>query len=90
MSQTARFEFRVHPDAKSRIETAAALTHESASDFARTAALQRAEDILRRQEATLVPPDFFDALLTELDKPIERNERFSAAVHRARDLLNEG
>lgn len=88
MAQTARFEFRVRPEVKARIEEAAALTHESASDFARAAAEARAEEILRRQEATLVPDDFFDALLAELDQPAERNARLSAAAQRARDLLN--
>lgn len=88
MAQTARFEFRVRPEVKARIEAAAALTHESASDFARAAAEARAEEILRRQESTLVPDDFFDALLAELDEPAERNRRLSAAARRSRDLLN--
>ena len=48
MAQTARFEFRVRPEDKARIEAAAALAHESASDFARAAAIERADAILRR------------------------------------------
>ena len=88
MAQTARFEFRVRPEVKARIEAAAALTHESASDFAREAAVARAEEILRRQETTTVGPDFFADLLAELDKPVDRNERLSDAARRAQDLLD--
>jgi uncharacterized protein (DUF1778 family) len=88
MAQTARFEFRVHPDMKIRIEAAATLVHESASDFARAAAVARADEILGRQEATVVPPDFFEALLAELDRPVERNARLTRAARRARDVLD--
>ena len=88
MAQTGRFEFRVRPETKARIEAAAALAHESASDFARAAAEARAEEILRRQEYTLVPDDFFEALLAELDRPAESNARLSAAALRGHDLLN--
>lgn len=89
MAQTARFEFRVQPEAKSRIEAAAAMEHESTSDFARTAALERADHVLRRSEVTVVPPDFFDALLDALDAPVERNARLTAAARRAREVLHQ-
>jgi uncharacterized protein (DUF1778 family) len=89
MAQTARFEFRVRPEDKARIEAAAAITHESASDFARAAAMERAEAVLHRQEVTLVPSDFFDALMDSLERPVVRNQRLSAAANRARELLRE-
>ena len=89
MAATARFEFRVRPEDKARIEAAAAIAHESASDFARAAALERAEVVLRRQEVTLVPADFFDALMSSLDQPPVRNRRLSWAAKRARELLRE-
>jgi uncharacterized protein (DUF1778 family) len=54
----------------------------------RAAAEAKAEEILRRQESTLVSDDFFEALLAELDQPAERNARLSAAARRGRDLLN--
>lgn len=90
MATTARFEFRIQPDAKQRIEAAAALINESASDFARAAALNRADEILQRQEQTLVPPDFFDTLLRELDRPPARNDRLARAAKRAQDFLTYG
>jgi uncharacterized protein (DUF1778 family) len=89
MIQTARFEFRINSELKSRIEAAAVLTHESASDFARTAVVERAEMILRRAQVTLVSADFFDALLAELDAPPQRNDRLVAASRRAREVLLE-
>ena len=55
---STRFEFRVKPEAKQRIEHAAQLVHESASDFVRAAAEQRAEDVLREHEViTRVPAE---------------------------------
>ena len=86
-SAASRFEFRIQPDAKRRIEAAAALANESASDFARTAALARADEILDRQERTLVPPDYFEALLRALDEPPAGNDRLARAAKHARDLL---
>ncbi len=87
MTSTARFEFRLQPEAKTRIEEAAALSGETASDFARQAAISRAEEILSRRAMTLVPPDFFDALMRELDQPAEPNERLAEAARRRAEVL---
>lgn len=63
-SASARLEFRIRPDLKSRIERAAELVPEPVGEFARTAAEEKAERILREYEATTtVPAEFFDALL---------------------------
>jgi uncharacterized protein (DUF1778 family) len=81
----ARLEFRIRPDAKRRIEAAAGLVHETASDFARSAAEARADEVLRaHQGTTLVPADFFDALLDELDAPDEVNRPLARAAKRLR------
>lgn len=90
MTTSARFEFRIPADAKERIEAAAALTNETASDFARSAAISRANEILSRQERTVLPADFFDALLRELDNPPVPNDRFVRAAKLARNLLGYG
>ena len=56
---TARLEFRVSPQQKSEIERAAELSGESVSMFARTAAEEKADRLLREYEATTVfPPSF--------------------------------
>jgi uncharacterized protein (DUF1778 family) len=89
-SISARFEFRLRADAKRRIEQAAELLNESASDFARTAAEERAERVLREHMlATVVPADFFDDLLRALDAPAKPNEALKAAAHRARTAVEQ-
>lgn len=88
MTRTARFEFRVDPDSKTEIEKAAAVAGESASDFARRAAVERAQAILRQQFVTVVPPDYFDTLMAELDAPAQSNERMRAAVQRLDEVVN--
>lgn len=46
MAATARLELRVRPDTKSRLERAAALAQVPVSDFVRSAAEDRAEQVL--------------------------------------------
>ncbi len=83
MSASARFEFRLRPDAKSRIERAAELVRESASDFARTAVEERANQVLRDHDMiTVLPGSFFDDLLVALDEPGTPNQALADAARR--------
>ncbi|MDQ3357556.1 MAG: DUF1778 domain-containing protein [Actinomycetota bacterium] len=67
------FEFRVRPDRKSLIERAAELMHEPVSEFARAAAEEKADRVIREYEATTtVPAGFFDDLIDALDAPARR------------------
>lgn len=85
---SARLEFRIRPDRKSEIERAAALVHEPVSEFARTAAEEKAERVLREHEATTtVPPEFFDDMLAALDTPPSPNTVLTRAAQRARDVV---
>ncbi|WP_203716382.1 type II toxin-antitoxin system TacA family antitoxin [Asanoa siamensis] len=85
---SARFEFRLRPEVKSRIERAAELVNETTSDFARTATEERAERVLHEHEsATVVPADFFDELLRALDAPARPNPALQAAARRARSAV---
>lgn len=80
MAATARLEFRVSPEDRARIERAAELIGEPPSAFARAAAEDRADRILRAHEAaTAVPAEFFDELIAALDAPARPNERLAAA-----------
>jgi uncharacterized protein (DUF1778 family) len=89
-SISARFEFRLRADAKRRIELAAELLHESASDFARTAAEDRAERVLREHMlTTVVPAEYFDDLLRALDAPAKPNETLKEAARRARTAVEQ-
>ena len=88
MSASTRFEFRVKPASKQRIEHAAQLVHESTSDFVRAAAEQRADEVLRDHEViTRVPADFFDQLITALDEPPVTNAALKRAANRARQVV---
>ncbi|WP_431247465.1 DUF1778 domain-containing protein [Leifsonia xyli] len=83
MAATARLEFRISPRDRARIERAAELTGEPPSTFARHAAEERADEVLREHEATTrVPAEFFDALYAALEASAEPNERLAAAAAR--------
>lgn len=86
---SARLEFRVRPDRKSLIERAAALVHEPVSEFARGAAEERADRIIREYEATTtVPAEFFDEVLAALDAPASPNAALARAAKRARTVVS--
>ncbi len=88
---SARLEFRVRPDQKALIERAAALVHEPVSEFARSAAEEKAEHILREHEAiTTVPAEFFDELLAAFDAPPAPNPTLTRAAERARQIVARG
>lgn len=85
---SARLEFRVRPDRKSRIERAAKLAREPVSEFARTAAEEKADRIIHEHEATTtVPVEFFDDLLDALDVPPRANAGLTRAAKRAREMV---
>lgn len=85
---SARLEFRVRPDRKSLIERAAALVREPVSEFARSAAEERAVRIIREHEATTsVPAEFFDEELAALDAPASPSAALTRAGKRARILV---
>ncbi len=85
---SARLEFRVRPERKSRIERAAELVHEPVSEFARTAAEEKAERVIREHEATTtVPAEFFDDLLDALDAAPRANAALVRAAQQARETL---
>jgi uncharacterized protein (DUF1778 family) len=79
-------EFRVSPQDKARIERAAELAGEPVTSFARTAAEEKADRILREHEATTtVPADYFDKLIAALDTPAKPN----AALRKAAAKLHK-
>lgn len=91
MAATARLEFRLPDDSKARMERAAEISRVPLSDFVRTAAEERADEILREHDAALtVPAAFFDELLAELDQPAEPNPALKAAFRRHREVVTRG
>jgi uncharacterized protein (DUF1778 family) len=88
VASTARLEFRLADESKARMERAAEIAQVPLSDFVRTAAEERTDQILREHEATItVPAAFFDELLEALDAPPAANENLAAAFKRSRGLI---
>jgi uncharacterized protein (DUF1778 family) len=88
---TARLEFRVSPKDKARIERAAELAGEPVTAFARSAAEERADRILREHEATTtVPAKFFDDLMVALDAPAKPNAALRKAAAKLRKTVARG
>jgi uncharacterized protein (DUF1778 family) len=56
MVASARLEVRVRPDSKARLERAAELSQVPLSDFVRSAAEQRADEVLAEHDATTLVP----------------------------------
>jgi uncharacterized protein (DUF1778 family) len=85
-SASHRFEFRIQPESKQRIEHAANLVQESTSDFVRAAAERRADEVLREHDVvTVVPAGFFDDLLSALDEEPRASPALTRAAQRARE-----
>ncbi len=86
---SARLEFRVRPERKSRIERAAELVHEPVSEFVRNAAEEKAERVIREHDATTtVPAEFFDDLLDALDAAPRANAALTRASQQGRETLS--
>ncbi len=88
MAATARLEFRVTPTDRALIERAAQLAGEPVTTFARTAAEERAERVLRDHEATTtVPTEFFDELIAAFDQPAQMSPALADAAARRRETI---
>jgi uncharacterized protein (DUF1778 family) len=88
VASTARLEFRLPDESKARMERAAGIARVPLSDFVRTAAEERTEQILREHDATItVPAAFFDELLDALDAAPIANETLTAAFKRSRGIV---
>lgn len=85
---TDRLEYRVSPEAKALIGRAAALVGLTPSNFARTAAEERAAEVVREHESvTYVPNEFFDEMLAWLDEPPVVDPKLVDAFVRLRDVV---
>lgn len=79
-----RVESRLSPDQRTLIELAAGFTGESLSSFMVIAAVRRAGEVISERSATVVPPDYFDRLLAELDDEPGNAPRLTKAASDAR------
>lgn len=83
MAKSERVEARLSPEERDRIEQAAQFEGESLSSFIVRAAVARADDVLTEHTVTTVPADYFDRLVTALDRP-DRAPALRRAASRSR------
>lgn len=81
-TKSERVEARLSPEERDRIERAASFEGQSVSAFIVEAAVERAGQVLAEHTITVVPPDYFDRLVTALDDP-EPAPRLRSAARRA-------
>lgn len=81
--KSERVEARLSPDERSRIDRAALLAGESVSTFVVHSAIRRADEVISAADVTVVPDDYFDALLRGLDEA-DAAPRLAAASTDAR------
>ncbi|MEU7690109.1 DUF1778 domain-containing protein [Microbispora sp. SCL1-1] len=84
----SRLEVRITPDDKDLIEQAAFISRETTTAFVLQAARSAAEEVLRRERLTVVPPDFYDEILASLDAPPVRNRALTEAARKNRDIMD--
>lgn len=84
MVKTERLEARAAPADVRRIEAAAHASGLSVSAFIVAAARSHADRVLSEQQETTVADDYFERLLSELEKPPQQIPVLAAAVERAK------
>ncbi len=82
-TRTERVEARLAPRERRRIDQAAALEGESVSSFIVAAAAEKAERVIAARTTTIVPADYFDRLLSTIDRS-DAAPRLARAAKRAR------
>jgi uncharacterized protein (DUF1778 family) len=68
-TRSERLEARLSSEQRAQIEHGAALAGESVSSFVVVAAVDRAKAIVHERTTTVVPDEYFDALISALDEP---------------------
>jgi len=83
-SRSRRIEARATEDDARLIAHAAQLLNKTVSAFTVSAAVEKAENIVARAEATIMPAEQFDAMIAALDDPtpIPQIEALARRSHR--------
>lgn len=69
------------------IERAARASSVTTTAFVLEATRHAAEDVLRREQVTVVSADFYEAMIASLDAPAERNEALAEAARRRHEVI---
>ncbi|MFI5548849.1 DUF1778 domain-containing protein [Streptomyces sp. NPDC051738] len=86
---TTRLEIRIPEEDKELIERAAQASQATTTSFVLQAVRQAAQDILRREQVTVVPPDFYEAMVVSLNEPDESDDALAKAAARAREIIRK-
>ncbi|WP_037972619.1 DUF1778 domain-containing protein [Streptosporangium amethystogenes] len=79
----SRLEARITTEDKNLIEQAARASRETVTGFVLHAALDAAEEVMRRERVTMVPHDFFEAIIDSLAAPLSGMKRRPVRTRRA-------
>jgi uncharacterized protein (DUF1778 family) len=85
-----RIDVRVRRDAKELISRAAALMHQSVSDFVVSVVLERSRQVIEQSRSVQLTESEAERFLEALANPPEPNARLRQAAERYRKALAEG
>lgn len=80
-----RMNFRLDPKIKARVSRAAAISGQGLTDFAISALIERADEILERHDSLLISNEDYEFFLVSLEdhkKPSSRSRRAAARYRR--------
>jgi uncharacterized protein (DUF1778 family) len=87
--EITRLEIRIPVEVKKMIERAASTCHQTMSSFILQTMRQAAEDVMRRDRVTVVPPDFYEAMMASLEGPAESDRALVDAARRRREIVRK-
>ncbi|MQS07947.1 DUF1778 domain-containing protein [Streptomyces alkaliphilus] len=87
--ETTRLEIRIPVEVKRMIERAASACHLTMSAFILQTMKQAAEDVMARDRVTVIPPDFYEAMMAALENPAESDESLAEAARRRREIVRK-
>jgi len=85
-----RLDVRLRKDAKQLIAEAAALTHQSVSEFVVSVAIERSKEVIERSNAFVLSQKEASRFLDALANPPSPNDKLRDAAERYRRALEEG
>jgi len=85
-----RLDVRLRKDAKQLISDAAALTHQSVSEFVVSVALERSREVVERSNAFVLSRQEASRFLDALGNPPRPNAKLRNAAERYRRALEDG
>jgi len=86
--RAARLDIRLNPQAKEKIERAAAVSHQSITDFVVTSLLRASEEALERQHLIQLSIGDRDLFLAALEEDVRPNRALRKASDRFKRSAN--